>query len=62
MDMLQQLASGWYPWSWYQECDYSPDIPPTSREGILIKFHLQQIGHNSIGVNRGQSWNGRQEL
>ena len=26
---------------------------PASREGILIKFHLQQIGHNSIGVN---SW------
>ena len=26
---------------------------PASREGILIKFHLQQIGHNSIGVNSG---------
>ena len=45
MDMLQQLASGWYPWSWYEECDYSPNIPPTSREGILIKFQLQQIVH-----------------
>ena len=32
-----------------KDSGYSP--ARASREGILIKFHLQQIGHNSIGVN-----------